>query len=200
VADDMARLAEAGVRRIQIVDNTLNLPPGYALDLCRRVARLRLPISWRCIVYPHLLSQELADSMVEAGCTEVSIGFESGSDRMLRAINKHFATGDIREATARLRAAGMRCLGFLLLGLPGETRDSVTESLDLAEDLSLDSLKITLGARIFPGTPLARIAADEGVVSADDDLLQPSFYMAPAVSGWVDEAVASRSWSVPVLL
>ncbi len=200
VTDDLARLVDAGVRRIQFVDNTFNLPPSYALELCRRIVDLGLPIRWRCILYPYKVTEELAEAMAEAGCAEASIGCESGSDSILAAINKHFTTADVREAVARLRAAGVSCVGFLLLGMPGETRDTVAESLAFADGLGLGSLKITLGARIYPRTPLARIAVEEGVVTADDNLLRPTFYMAPAVAGWVEETVASREWSLPVFL
>lgn len=197
-AGDLARLATAGVRRIQFVDNTFNLPPGYALELCRRIVDLRLEIGWRCIVYPCGVTGELGEAMAAAGCVETAIGFETGSDRMLAAINKRFTSRDLRQTVAHLRAAGIGCVGFLLLGLPGETRDSVTESLDLAGDLGLTGLKITVGARIYPRTPLARVAVEEGVVAAADDLLRPTFYLAPEIAGWVDEAVSSREWPFPV--
>jgi len=200
VADDLTRLVDIGVRRIQFVDNTFNLPPAYALELCRRIVELGLPIRWRCILYPYKVTDELAEAMAEAGCTEASIGCESGSDRILTAIDKRFTTDDVRQAVTHLRAAGVSCVGFLLLGLPGETRDTVAESLDFVDGLGLDSLKITLGARIYPRTPLARIAVEENVVTSDDSLLRPTFYMAPAVAGWVGEAVASREWSLPVFL
>jgi len=71
-------------------------------------------------------------------------------------------------------------MGFLLLGGPGETKDSVEESLAFAESLELDSLRISIGVRIYPGTEVARAALKEGLISSEQDLLLPQFYLAAA--------------------
>jgi radical SAM superfamily enzyme YgiQ (UPF0313 family) len=80
-------------------------------------------------------------------------------------------------------------MGFLLLGGPGETRETVEESLAFAASLALDSLRITVGLRIYPGTPLQKRAIEEGVIAADDDLLVPRFYLAPGLEPWIHEKV-----------
>jgi len=199
VAAEIARLADRGVRRLHLVDNTFNLPPAYALDLCRRIASLGRDLRWRCIVYPHAVSDELVEAMAAAGCAEVSVGSESGCDRILESLNKRFTAAEVREVTRRFAEAGITTMGFLMLGVPGETRESVAESLDFAGSLELSSLKITIGARIYPHTPLAAQAVDAGVIAADDDLLRPRFYLEPGVEGWIEEAVAARGWTMPVM-
>ena len=80
-------------------------------------------------------------------------------------------------------------LGFLLLGGPGETRDSVIESLRFADSLPLTQLKITSGIRIYPETPLAKIAVAEGVIAPEDNLLRPRFYIARGLEEWLSELV-----------
>ena len=79
--------------------------------------------------------------------------------------------------------AGIFRRGFLLLGGPGETRESVEESLAFADSLNLDALKVTVGVRIYPETPLAATALAEGMIRPDDDLLWPRFYLAPRIEG-----------------
>ena len=181
VAQHLARMAEAGFRQFYFVDNTFNLPLSYALDLCRAISSLRLGVSWRAILYPHQVPEELVAAMADAGCVEVSLGFESGCPQVLQAMNKRFQPDEVREISSRLAAHGIRRLGFLLLGGPQETPDSVAESLDFAESLKLESINVSVGIRIYPHTPLARLAVDEGVVAADDDLLQPRFYVRPGL-------------------
>jgi hypothetical protein len=94
--------------------------------------------------------------------------------------------------------AGIFCRGFLLLGGPGEIRESVEESLTFADSLNLDALKVTVGLRIYPETPLAARAVAEGIVRPDDDLLLPRFYLAPELRDWLPERIAaykiSRRW------
>ena len=154
---------------------------------------VRPRVTWRCILYPHQVREVLVRSMAEAGCTEVSLGFESGSRPVLREMNKRFTPEEVRRIVDLLAAHGIRRMGFLLLGGPGETRETVEESLAFAANLPLDDLRITVGIRIYPGTPLARRAVAEGVIRSEDDLLEPRFYLAPGLEGWIHERVAAVS-------
>jgi uncharacterized metal-binding protein len=70
-------------------------------------------------------------------------------------------------------------MGFLLLGGPGETEETVLQSLEFADSLNLDALKISLGIRIYPHTALAQRAVRDGIVAAEDRLLFPRFYLSP---------------------
>jgi radical SAM superfamily enzyme YgiQ (UPF0313 family) len=182
VAEEMARIAQMGFRRFHFVDNTFNLPPSYAIELCRWITAERLDITWRCILYPHEVPEELVRAMAEAGCVEVSLGFESGSERILREMNKQFLPDEVRRISDLLATSGIRRMGFLLLGGPGETQASVEESLAFADSLHLDLLKVTVGIRIYPDTPLARRALREGVITPEDDLLSPRFYLTPGLN------------------
>jgi hypothetical protein len=83
-------------------------------------------------------------------------------------------------------------MGFLLLGGPGETKESVEKSLQFADSLGLEVVKVTTGIRIYPHTVLARIALADGVISENDDLLQPRFYLAKELEEWLPETV--KSW------
>ena len=136
--------------------------------------------------------------MARAGCREVSLGFESGSDVMLGRLNKRFQAEEVRAVSRMFADAGIQRRGFLLLGGPGETRESVEESLGFADSLNLDALKVTVGLRIYPETPLAATALAEGVIRPDDDLLWPRFYLAPGLRDWLPERVAEyrvgRAW------
>jgi radical SAM superfamily enzyme YgiQ (UPF0313 family) len=189
VAEYAARLARAGLRRLYFVDNSFNIPEPHALELCRCLGELAPPVAWRCILYPHLVAEPLVRAMAAAGCVEVALGFESGCPDVLRQLNKRFDPADVRRISALLGAHGIRRIGFLLLGAPGETRDSVEQSLSFAESLGLDLLRVTVGIRIYPGTPLHKLAVAEGRLAADDDLLQPRFYLAPGLEPWIHQRV-----------
>jgi len=193
VAEHVAGVAEAGFRRFYFVDNTFNLPPSYATELCRRLSSLPWKIQWSAILYPHAVPGELIQAMAEAGCTEVSLGFESGSLPVLKAMNKRFDPAEVRQISDRLAGHGIRQIGFLLLGGPGETRQSVDESLAFADSLNLAMLSIAAGIRIYPHTPLARIAVQQGIIAPDDDLLRPRFYMSAGLEDYIRRAVAARN-------
>jgi radical SAM superfamily enzyme YgiQ (UPF0313 family) len=192
VVQHLRQVADAGFERFYFVDNTFNFPLSHAMELCDRIAAERLNVEWRCILYPHHVPEELVAAMAEAGCVEVSLGFESGSKGVLRALNKRFDPEEVQRISDSLAKHGIRRLGFLLLGGPGETTDSVKESLAFADSLGLEMLKVTVGVRIYPGTPLAKIAVEEGVISAADDLLFPRFYLRPESEDWFFNTVASH--------
>jgi radical SAM superfamily enzyme YgiQ (UPF0313 family) len=189
VVDHLERLARAGFSRFFFVDNSFNIPESQGLEICREIAARKLNVKWRCIVYPHRLSPELATAMAQAGCVEASLGFESGSDRVLRAMNKHFTPDDVRRVAATLAGAGIRRFGFLLLGGPGEDRATVDESFAFAASLKLDGLKTTVGIRIYPGTPLAERAVADGLIAPHENLLTPHFYLSREVAHWIRDVV-----------
>lgn len=190
VVANLAGWVKSGFSQIFFVDNTFNLPASYAIDLCRGITEAGLKISWRCIFYPGEVSRPLVEAMAKAGCRDVSMGFESGCEPVLRGMNKHFSMKEIREASRLLTEFGIKRIGFLLLGGPGETRATVEESLAFADSLNLDALKLTIGIRIYPKTDLARRAVAEGLVAPGDSLLHPRFYLVEELQPWLRETVA----------
>jgi radical SAM superfamily enzyme YgiQ (UPF0313 family) len=189
VVQEIAPLVRRGFRRFHFVDNTFNLPAAYARELCRQITARGLDIIWRCILYPWKVDEELAGDMARAGCWEVSLGFESGNREVLRALNKRFSPDEVRRISQMLGDHGIRRMGFLLLGGPGETRRSVEESLMFADSLRLEAMKVTAGIRIYPHTALARIAVGDGTVAPDDNLLAPRFYLVKQLREWLPETV-----------
>jgi radical SAM superfamily enzyme YgiQ (UPF0313 family) len=185
--DSIARLVEGGFTHFFLVDNTFNLPNSYARDLCNEIIRRKLDIQWRCILYPWRVDADLVGRMAQAGCVEVSLGFESGSRTILRSLNKRFQPEDVRSVSKHLKDHGIGRMGFLLLGGPGETKETVLESLSFADSLEVEAMKITTGIRIYPQTKLSLIAVEEGLTAKGNDLLFPTFYLARNLDGWLQE-------------
>jgi radical SAM superfamily enzyme YgiQ (UPF0313 family) len=192
VAEDIKIQMEAGLEQFYFTDNIFNLPPDYAKALCRQLKGLKSKPRWVCILYPGKVDAELAKLMAEAGCLNASIGFESGSESMLRSLNKHFSLDDVRRTSQILGDQGIKRMGFLLLGGVGETKATVEESLRFADALPLEGVKITAGIRIYPGTPLARTALQEGMITEKTDLLLPTFYLARGLEDWLLSTV--KQW------
>jgi radical SAM superfamily enzyme YgiQ (UPF0313 family) len=192
VIEDIVQHVDVGYRMFHFVDNTFNIPLHYAKEICRKIIESDLNISWRCIFYPGIIDNELADLLDKAGCKEVSLGFESGSERILRNMNKKFSLDSIRRTSDILKAVGIKRMGFLLLGGPGETKETVEQSLAFADSLDLDLLKITIGIRIYPQTKLAKVAISDGMISPEDNLLIPKFYVVKEIEAWIRETV--RFW------
>lgn len=189
VVEAISSYVEVGLDHFFFVDNTFNLPSAYAKALCEQLISSKLKITWRCILYPWKVDDELVEKMAKAGCREVSLGFESGSEKILAQMNKKYLPADIREISERLKKFGISRMGFLLFGGPGETKETANESLEFADSLDLEAMKITIGIRIYPDTSLQQIAIKEGLITADDNLLVPKFYVAKGLESWLRKTV-----------
>ena len=176
-----------GIESFFFVDNLLNYPEEHALSLCEEIIARGLHVRWHGIINPLYVTRRLVRQMKKAGCIEISLGFESGSDRMLRRLGKGFCVADVRRSSRLFKEFEIRQTGFLLLGGPGEDRASVDASLPLAEALQPEAMKVAVGVRVYPGTPLARLAAAEHLPSEEAGLLEPVFYVSAAVREWLAE-------------
>ena len=197
----LADYIAAGFRRIFFTDNTFNTPYSYAMELSRLMVEKGLDFNWRCIIYPHRIDEPFVKLIAQAGCREVSLGFESGSENILHIMNKKFSPGEVRDLSKILADHGIRRMGFLLLGGPGETRETALKSLEFADSLNMDAMRVTAGIRIYPHTGLARRSVEEGVISAEDDLLFPKFYLVSGLGDWLQETIKKwastrRSWII----
>ena len=200
VTDWIEKWVKAGCEKFFFVDNTFNLPPAYAKKICRSIMERNLDISWSCILYPKNVDRELVELMAAAGCRHVSLGFESGSAQILKSLNKRFLPEDVRTISTLLSDYDIDRMGFLLLGTPGETKNTVEESLSFVDSLQLDALKITAGVRIYPNTQLAEIAEKQGVIASQKTLLQPRFYLARGLEGWLPERLKEWTASHPYVV
>ena len=192
VIEMITQYVDDGFDRFFFVDNTFNLPPSYAKSLCAQLVGADLNIIWRCILYPWKVDEALVKRMARAGCTEVALGCESGCEQILRAMNKQFNLQEVRRISQILKDHGIRQTGFLLLGGPGETKASVKESLIFADSLNLETVKVTVGIRIYPHTALAETAVRQGFISVKDNLLYPTFYLDRKLEKWLPDIV--KSW------
>jgi len=190
IIDNLRRFVEKGIRHFYFVDNIFNIPESYAKDLCNAIIDANLSIRWRCIVYPTRISDSLAAAMARAGCEQAAFGYESGSPAVLHRLNKKFSPREVALASHTLRQHGIGQMGFLLLGGPGETAETVKETLAFSDSLPLDALKITIGIRIYPRTPLASEAIREGLLAETDNLLMPRFYLRPEMVEWLPAYMA----------
>jgi radical SAM superfamily enzyme YgiQ (UPF0313 family) len=196
--EEMAALnREKGIQRFYIVDNVFNFPLLQAKDFCREIIAQDLKIGWQAIVNPAFGDDELFELMGKAGCRFISLGNESGHELILRNLRKGFTLHNVRMAAKRARAQGIRFGCFLLVGGPGETRDTVAQSVEFVDELSPDLVTLKAGIRIYPGTELEAIAREEGMIARDQDLLHPAFYLSPAIREWVwaylEESVRGRA-------
>lgn len=192
VVDEMAELVrDAGVRRFEFVDSTFNAPPRHAAAICEVITRRRLRVHLDTTNFtPASVPPYLLGAMRAAGFRWLGITAESASDPVLERLEKGFDAARVHAVAEQVERAGIGVLWIFLVGGPGETAETLDETLRFAAwRLGRgDAVYLTVGLRIYPGTTLHRVALDEGVVPAGDPLLVPRFYFSSALP--LDRAIA----------
>lgn len=190
VVDEMERLFEQGVDHIHTCDSEFNVPQQHALELCKEMKRRNLGdrIRWYAYCTPSAFSVQLADLMRRAGCVGINFGVDNGDEQMLRHLRRDFTPNEILSAARSCKQAGMVVMLDLLLGSPGETRQSIIETIELMKQAAPERVGIALGVRVYAGTQLAVMVSQtelkEGLVGGGDPS-EPVFFMEPAVSPFV---------------
>jgi radical SAM superfamily enzyme YgiQ (UPF0313 family) len=186
VADELASLErEHGSRNVVFVDSLFNYPMPYTADLCHEIASRGLSIKWHCNLNPLYCDADLLALLREAGCASLSIGNESGSDDILQSLKKGFTRDDVVRSISEAKRLGFFLNCFLLLGGPGETERTVEESVALMSGLEVDEVRVTVGVRIYPDCELHDISLREGIITSNQNLLYPTFYISPQTADWL---------------
>lgn len=204
LAEIRALVDDYGVSYLYFVDDIFNFPPDFASTLCRAMKEARLPVNWSAFINPDFITPQLMEEMLAAGCDAVEFGSDSGSPAMLKNLCKSFTVDDLRTSARLCREMGVDFAHYMLFGGPGETRDTILESFALMDELEPTAVITMTGIRIYPNTPLRQTAISEGIIGASDSLLEPVYYISPAVREFFAELVTAeamkrRNWVVPGL-
>jgi radical SAM superfamily enzyme YgiQ (UPF0313 family) len=134
------------------------------VDICNLLLERQANIEWVCLARANTIDEELLKLMKKAGCREIQIGIESGSDRILKNVNKGVTTEEIRKAARMIRKSGLRWLAFLMVGFPGEDRADMEATMGLIYELKPDHVELSV-CTPYPGTPLFDELEEKGLLS-----------------------------------
>jgi radical SAM superfamily enzyme YgiQ (UPF0313 family)/MoaA/NifB/PqqE/SkfB family radical SAM enzyme len=163
-----------GLRKFTVCDPVINGEPEVLVELCRLIGEQGLEIEWRGEAIPRSsLTPELLRAMRAAGCVELQLGVESGSDRVLERMHKR-ALFSAAEATQVVRAcheAQIRTALFIIVGFPGEGEAEFEQTCALIRDnaASIDEIKSINAVHVITDTPLHRHAEEFGICLPDVD-------------------------------
>jgi anaerobic magnesium-protoporphyrin IX monomethyl ester cyclase len=143
-----------GIRELHIEDDNFTFHKEYAAGFCEALLARGYDLSWCCPngVRIDTLDRELLALMKRAGCYSLSLGLESGSDRILKLVRKGLTREKIRDRVRRIREAGIKSTGFFIIGFPGETEIEIGETIRFARSLPLDRAQFSTFLPL-PGTP-----------------------------------------------
>lgn len=150
-----------GVTKFYFSDDNINLNKGYTKKLCRAIIDSGLDIEWISEARIGHFDRELLELMKRAGCKRLKLGVESGSDRILKLMEKGITVEQIRETASLISESGIDYTIYVLIGMPTETVEEMKQTLQLAREL--DAKFVSLSVAIpHIGTKLYEMAVAMG--------------------------------------
>jgi radical SAM superfamily enzyme YgiQ (UPF0313 family) len=192
VADEIESLLQQGIDHLHTCDGEFNLPAWHAREVCAEIVRRGLArrLRWYAYCSPAPFSRELARAMRDAGCVGINFGADNGDAAMLERLGRGFTPCDIVNATRWSKEAGLAVMLDLLLGSPGETAESLTQTIELIKRADPDRAGVSVGVRLYPGTELARrLDIPEQYPREPLFFLEPG--VAPIVFGLLDRLIGN---------
>mgnify|MGYP002681354791 FL=1 len=189
---EIAALRERrGLVYLSFRDDTFTDDPARTKEFCRRLIADGADILWDCQSRVNRLDRETLAWMRRAGCVQIQLGVESGSDTVLKYLRKPFNAARLRGAVAACRRAGVRVSFYLICGVPGESRADLDATEKLVAELRPASLVVSR-LTLFPGTALgAAVPAARWFEDASPHLFARSDRRAAAAAARLD-ALAAR--------
>jgi anaerobic magnesium-protoporphyrin IX monomethyl ester cyclase len=155
IVDELEYLHKTyGVTNFTFCDDAFTVEPERTEELCRLILERNLKIKWNCGTRVDMLTKELLIKLREAGCVSVWSGVESGSQKVLDAMHKGITTEQTERVYGWIRELGLKPVPNVILGFPGETKESAWKTIKFVEKISPDEVGFYNIATPFPGTPL----------------------------------------------
>jgi radical SAM superfamily enzyme YgiQ (UPF0313 family) len=170
-----------GADNFFIVDSVFNADPAAARSFADELIRRGPRVRWSAFFTPAGVTRADAERWKASGLEGVEFGTDALAAETLRSYGKPFGVEAAQAAAEACAAADLPYVVYLIFGGPGETRETLDETIARALALPRAVICAFAGMRIYPGTPLARRAADEGVIHEGESLLDPRFYLSPAL-------------------
>ena len=159
---------EYGVNYINFADDTFTINKKHVLELCELLKKRKLSINWSCNVHPRTADKQLFKEMKSAGCTEIWVGVESGSQDILDELKRNYTLEEVKELFVFAKEAGLKRQAYIMIGTPGESRGTLKQTEVLIEQIKPDIVIMSLFVPI-PGSELYQKAREAGYVNDNMD-------------------------------
>jgi anaerobic magnesium-protoporphyrin IX monomethyl ester cyclase len=152
IMDELEMLVGLGVRDVHMYADLFTVSREQVVGLCELILERKLPLRWTCNSRVDFVDPEMLQLMGRAGCWMISWGIESGSEELLRRVRKGIHLDQVEQALRWSKQAGIRNWGYFIIGLPGETEETIRETIRFSKRLPLDLALFHIAAP-HPGSP-----------------------------------------------
>jgi radical SAM superfamily enzyme YgiQ (UPF0313 family) len=180
VVDELEFLHKTyNISKFTFCDDAFTVDQPRTEALCNEILKRGLKIEWNCGTRVDMLTRDLLVKMKEAGCISVWFGVESGSQQVLDAMKKGITPELTMKVLGWVREVGIKPVPNVILGFPGETKESAWETIKFVEKIAPDEVGFYNVATPFPGTPMYDMVKEKGWLKVTDfdmyDTTRPIF-------------------------
>ncbi len=191
VVDDIEMLRDKHkAKYIFFIDSVFNDSEGAYMEVLEEMRRRNINIPWTGFFKPEGLNDEIVGLMKATGLIAVEIGSDASCDITLRGLGKRFSFKDVIGCNELFSRFEIATSHYFMFGGPGETKETVLEGIENIKALKKCVSFIFMGIRILPNTTLAKIALREKVLSPENGMLHPVYYLSPLIERkWLEETL-----------
>ena len=201
VVEELKALLAQGIDHFHTCDCEFNIPGDHAKAVCREIISSGIAEQVRWYAYCSIVpfDDQMAALFKAAGCAGVDFGADSGNDEMLQRLGREFRSADLVRTADLCHKHGIPFMYDLLIGGPGETPETVRETIELMRRIDADCVGLSMGVRIYKGTAMQKWLSSQGDIAANPDLygakednldfLRPVFYVSPGLGSEMVEIV-----------
>ncbi|MBI4814469.1 MAG: cobalamin B12-binding domain-containing protein [Methanobacterium sp.] len=168
VVDEMEHLIndhDSGM--IAFMDDTFTLKPSRVEDICDEIKRRDIDVYWGCTARADTLSEKLLRKLSDSGCITMFLGVESADQQQLDRVNKQMTIEKIRQAFKLSRENDIRTIASVVLGMPGDTKESIERTIKFVRELNPSYALFSL-ATPYPGTRFYQEAVQDNLIKVKD--------------------------------
>jgi anaerobic magnesium-protoporphyrin IX monomethyl ester cyclase len=152
IMEELWRLKELGINNIHMYADLFTVNREQVMELCERMIAEKINIRWMCNSRVDYVDEEMLQTMGRAGNWMIAWGIESANEEILKHAHKGAYRDKVVRALSWAHAAGIKNWGYFIIGLPGETEETIQETITYAKKLPLDIALFHVAAP-YPGTP-----------------------------------------------
>ncbi len=172
VVDEFQYLSTLGFRQINVVDDLFTADKKHCIAICDEIIARGIRVKWTSFARADTVSTDLLKKMRQAGCYAIAFGFESANPDILKTVRKGITAAQMTEAVRMCVEADIIPHGSFILGLPGETPQTLKETIDF--ERYLDDMGAMVGSHFlapFPGTRVREHSEEYGMKDPDERLV-----------------------------
>jgi radical SAM superfamily enzyme YgiQ (UPF0313 family) len=167
VVDEIQECYEQyGARTFTFHDDIFCMKRERTIEICREICRRKLDITWSCMTRVNFVWPDAVAAMKKAGCAKLLFGLESGSNEILKILQKNATTEQAREAFRITKAAGIKTGGSFMIGNIGDTEETIRQTIAFAKSLDPDTIGFFVAVP-YPGTQMYKEAKKLGYLRKD---------------------------------